>query len=68
MEINTGTLGKLLRLIEYYIHCPFSGRLEIPPAIEGTVYRHLRQVRKELNSYGGPKPDRVARACVSCTD
>ena len=62
MEINTHTLSKVLHLIEYYIHCPFSGRLEIPPEIKGAVYRHLRQVRKQLNSCEGPKPDRVAKS------
>lgn len=60
MEINTHTLGQVLCLIEYYIHCPFSGRLEIPPTIEGAVYRHLRQVRKQLNSNKGFNPDRTA--------
>ncbi|MGO9017362.1 MAG: hypothetical protein ACLQVJ_03330 [Syntrophobacteraceae bacterium] len=63
MEINTHTLSKLVRLIVYYINCPFpGGRLEIPPAIEGAVYRNLRKARKQLNSSEKPKPDRVAKS------
>jgi hypothetical protein len=62
MNIDTNTLSKVLYLIEYYIHCPFSGRLEIRPEIEGAVYTYLSQVRQQLKTCEGSKPDRVAKS------
>jgi hypothetical protein len=61
MSITTPSLSTVLRFIQYRMHCPYpSGRLDLPPTIERSVHRHIRNLSKQFARGNASDPAKVA--------